>query len=61
MSKSVDINDTLIAALRNDKNLSGSDEDRVSQALRAYLRAQAGRGLITAGGQAPDMQDIPRH
>lgn len=51
MSKSVDIDHTLIAALRNDENLSGSDEDRVARALRAYLRAHAGRGLIWASSR----------
>jgi Arc/MetJ family transcription regulator len=60
MNIALDVDEALLAELRADPNLSGSDKDRVSQALRAYLRAQAGKGLIAAGGQSPDMLEIPR-
>lgn len=50
----------LMAALREDEDLSGTDEERVIQALGAYLRAHASKGLINAGGHAPEMLDIPR-
>jgi hypothetical protein len=57
----LDVEEALLAELRADEKLWGSDEDRVSQALRAYLRGQAGKRLIAAGGQTPDMLEIPRH
>lgn len=30
------------------------------EALRTFIRVQAGKRLAALGGQAPDMQDVPR-
>ncbi|WP_280547777.1 type II toxin-antitoxin system VapB family antitoxin [Halomonas sp. 11-S5] len=34
--------------------------DLVREAIKTYVRVQAGRRLATLGGSAPDMQDVPR-
>lgn len=60
MNLTLNVDDDLLSQLRNDERLSGSDQDRVTQALHAYLRAEAGSMLIAAGGHAPCMQDVPR-
>jgi len=60
MNLTLNVDKDLLSRLRNDERLSGSDQDRVTQALHAYLRAEAGRRLIDVGGQAPGMEDVAR-
>lgn len=35
--------------------------DLLQEALKIYVRVQAGRRLAAPGGATPSMQDIPRH
>jgi len=37
-----------------------SASDLCREAMKTYVRVQAGRRLAALGGQAPDMKDIPR-
>ncbi|MGH8844454.1 MAG: type II toxin-antitoxin system VapB family antitoxin [Advenella sp.] len=37
-----------------------SASDLCREAMKTYVRVQAGRRLAALGGQVPDMKDIPR-
>ena len=62
MPVTVTIDDTLYKqALKLADPGLDNPSDLLQEALKIYVRVQAGRRLADLGGTAPDMQDISRH
>lgn len=60
MRTTVTIDDELYEAALElaDPNMDKADLFR--EAIKMFVRVKAGQRLISLGGKAPDMQDIPR-
>ena len=60
MRVTVTIDDALYEQALEMADLSTDKADLFREAIKTFVRVQAARRLAALGGEAPDMQEIPR-
>jgi metal-responsive CopG/Arc/MetJ family transcriptional regulator len=60
MRTTVTLDDTLYEKALELSDPGVEKSDLFREAIRTYIRVQAGKRLAALGGQAPDMEDVPR-
>jgi metal-responsive CopG/Arc/MetJ family transcriptional regulator len=60
MRTTVTLDDTLYEKALELSDPGVEKSDLFREAIRTYIRVQAGKRLAALGGQSPDMEDVPR-